>query len=100
MAMSATIHAHRTHTHISNRDLFVFMHFNVDFFLFVRSLLSSSIVFHKLKSKNHLLLLLHYIFLQLVSVCCIFFNSSLFVEKYVDTSFRSFILLLVLFDLV
>lgn len=89
MAMSATIHAH-----ISNPDPFVFMHFNVEFF-FIRSmlpLLLSSIVFHKLKSKNHLLLL-HYSFLQLkrVCVCVCFFNSSLFVEKYIDTSiFHSF----------
>lgn len=62
MAMSATIHAH---THILSPGFIRSHAFQCGTFFhsFVRTLLPS-IVFHKLKSKNHLLLL-HYIFLQL-----------------------------------
>lgn len=97
MAMSATIHAH-----ISNRDSFVFMHFNVDFF-FIRSiLLLSSNVFHKLKSKNHLLLL-HYSFFQLKWVwVCVFLQFFSFCRK-IHRQLLFFILflsILLLFDFV
>lgn len=102
MAMSATIHAH-----ISNPDSFVFMHFNVEFF-FIRSmlpllLLLSSIVFHKLKSKNHLLLL-HYSFLQLKWVCmCVFLQFFSFCRKmyrhfYFSFFFFHFCYCLILFN--